>query len=423
MQSKINMRNKVIFAIIFFFFIYDCYFKHFISTTNTYFSFIGIVLFIIYSPYLKKISKTDIYHILLFGIMLIWALIVMLYNGTRDYSFIRNELIREIFFPFFSAFFIALIGRNIIKSFYELLKLINILGSIQSILIILAFLFSEIKDWIISLQTIAERELAILDVGIRSIGLGIRFDYGAFTISVIMIFTCYLFINCENEKEKNYYIFSFFLQMIAGALLARSIIIGILFSCIYLLLIYKKWNRTLIFLFKILLLVLLLVICINLFFPELLIKYSKTLSWMFQYIFPDSSYQGGNTLNTLFTEMYFQPKEFKTWIMGDGLFQNSNGYAYMRTDALFMRYLLFWGIPGICIFIIFYKVNVLEVKKSYKNDFIKNNKFDINTFTLLFEILFFMYMIVYIKLNYHFIKYIFLFLWFLYFNRNKAYRR
>jgi O-antigen ligase len=51
--------------------------------------------------------------------------------------------------------------------------------------------------------------------------------------------------------------------------------------------------------------------------------------------------------------MYFIPENLKTWIIGDGMYTTDTGSPYMLTDPFYMRALLFFGIPGIMLYLSF----------------------------------------------------------------------
>lgn len=53
-----------------------------------------------------------------------------------------------------------------------------------------------------------------------------------------------------------------------------------------------------------------------------------------------------SSTDVLFGKMYF-PIDFKTFVIGDGMYSNSFGSYYMGTDAGYMRNILFFGVIGI----------------------------------------------------------------------------
>ena len=403
-----------------FLFIYDCYFKHFTFTTNNIIAFIGMLILPFYLVNNHTIQRDTLTCLSLFVGLIIYSLVVQMINGTSDRSFLTNELVRNIMLPFFSSFLLAFCGRKLINNFREICRLMVIESVVQCLIILAAFFNSSLKTLLINMQTISQRELNSLNAGIRSVGLGTRFDFGAFTMSMIMILTCYLYITAENTREKNIYTIVLFLQTISGLFLARSIIIGVVVSIVFILASNKNFIEKVGIGFKTISLVLILVALVISVFPNILVKYSKSFSWMFQYVLKDSGYTGSDSLKAISEEMYFWPGSMKTCLFGDGVFQSSEGIPYMNTDPLYMRYILFFGIIGLLLFIAFY-ASVVNKMKGMKNRVCINSMLN-NSFSLMTTMLFLTAMIVYAKLNYHFFKIFFFFIWFLELNvfKNKG---
>ena len=101
-----------------------------------------------------------------------------------------------------------------------------------------------------SIQTIGERELNILNANIRSVGLGTRFDWGSFTMSNMMLICSYLYLTSSKSKKRFGYIAIWILQAFSGMLLARSIIIGIVISILLVILSSENSVKKLSFVLK-----------------------------------------------------------------------------------------------------------------------------------------------------------------------------
>ena len=356
-----NILPYITYMILLFLFVYDCYFLHFTFTSNMILALLGIVVYVVHFAKHAVIKKKSMGCILLLILMLGWAIVVQAINGTYDMTFIKNELLRNIVFPFFSAFLIAECGKRIVHSFNELCKQLVNISIIQCIIILIAFFNSNFRNFIISIQTISARELNSLDAGIRSVGLGTRFDFGAFTMSILMVICCYLCLISEKKERKKYIMF-LVMQMIAGMFLARSIIIGVCTVGIFIVIsndsVVKKFGLGI----KVIGIIFIVIIVALTIFPNIVAKYSDSIAWMFQYVIRDSSYGGTDTLKVLSEEMYFIPQKLSTWLIGDGIFETAQGYAYMNTDPLIMRYLLYWGIPGIIMFLAFI-ISIINIMK------------------------------------------------------------
>ena len=186
-------------TVILFFYVYDCYFSFLPITTNNILGILGIIVF----PYtlLSKTTFPDSFFklVLFFLVLWVYALVSLLINQTSDFSFIQYELIRPIFLPFFAAYFVAYVLIKEIKSIEFLLKIMLFLSVFQCGLVIMSFLNSSVKDFLISIQNIGEREVTYLIYGMRAIGLGIRFDFGSMYLSIAMLVCVYLYL----QSNKN----------------------------------------------------------------------------------------------------------------------------------------------------------------------------------------------------------------------------
>lgn len=61
--------------------------------------------------------------------------------------------------------------------------------------------------------------------------------------------------------------------------------------------------------------------------------------------------------------MYRFPEDVKTWIIGDGYFENPYmpGYYYMRTDIGFLRLIYYFGLMGLIEFTLFQAVTIYQI--------------------------------------------------------------
>ena len=424
MMKQIVQKEKLglLWLVVLFLFVYDCYFYGLNLTSNLYLAMMGIPTLILYLLMKRKfvLRKNDIYIIFSLFLLLFWSFFVILINNSTDYSFIENEILRNIVFPFFAAFIVALIGKNFIKSVDHLFKSFVIISSFQSVIIISSFFISNIKKFVMSIQFIGEREMNILNVGIRSLGIGTRFDYGAFTMSIVLLMIVYLYSIEEKKSRKNLYIVLFGLNSAAGMLLARSIFVGVVLAIVYLIIANNNFNIKLGFIFKFGMLISLVVFIIFIFFPDFVEKNINTINWIFQYFYDSSSSLNSNdTVKTLFGKMYFFPSDFKTFLIGDGIFTDSTGVPYFNTDPLYMRYLLYGGLPCLILFVTYLNFWIKKIKKIFMVN--SKNKKSMRKI-LLFWVFFFIFCLtVYVKLNYHFFKVIYLVNWLLIFYYNDSY--
>ncbi|MBR1432845.1 hypothetical protein [Ruminococcus sp.] len=414
-RKTASLGKWILYITIVFFFIYDCYFLHFSLTSNLIITIFGFFIFFLtaFANKEKRIHDNTLFGIILVLLMFLYALSVQVINSTSDSSFLYNELTRNIVLPFFSSYLVAFLGTKMNLSLRDLCKIMVCVSVIQCVIIMLCFFNESFKEIIMSIQTIGERELNILNANIRSVGLGTRFDWGSFTMSNMMLICSYLYLTSSKSKKRFGYIAIWILQAFSGMLLARSIIIGIVISILLVILSSENIVKKLSFVLKLLITILSSIIIILNLFPDLFIKRSDTFDWMFQYMLHSSNNSGVDTLNTLSEKMYFLPNKLSTLLYGDGLFRDERGYPYMNTDPLIMRYILYWGIPGLLLFFL-YIANIVDALKKYV-DIYYADEFDNKTLKLFFSLSFILICVIYFKLNYHLIKVLYLYCWYFYF--------
>lgn len=425
-MSKFSVRKTqyILFVILLFLYIYNTSFLGLPMSTTNIIGVMGSVVFVIYILSNKiEIKENTIVSIALFGILLVWSLVVILINGTYQMSFLILQMGAGIMIPFFGSFLVAYCGRSYTNSIQDFFNNIFIVVLIQSLITILSFFFNGFQMVIINFQNLSDKVINVFDTGIRAYGLGSGFDLGAFVISYSLLITAYLYLTCNNKK-RNIYIIAYMIQSFAGILMARSAFVGIAISLSFILFVNKGIKKTLAFLAKIVITITVLIQCILNFFPGLLEKYRKTVVWIFEMIMMDQVAKTGKTTNTLmviFQKMYFIPKYFKTWFVGDGLYTTLEGTPYMNTDPFYMRALLFFGVPGIIIFVLFLFsiVRKLKIKKHIEyNGVSENEKVLYNKLLVYMTIL---NLIIFVKLDSHCFWLLFYLMWFWYF-KNKQVR-
>lgn len=411
-----------LFYILLFFSIYNTKFHGLPISTANVIAIMGIVAFLLYVLNNKiVIYKNMLSAIVLFGLLIIWNFITIILNSTYQITFLIYEIGVGIIVPFFGTFLVSFCGREYTKGYRNAIQNILRVVEIQSVITITSFFFGKIQTIIYSVQDLPDKVKNSLEGGIRAYGLGSGFDLGSFVISYSLLITVYLYLTCS-KKERNKYIIAYLIQAFAGLLMARSAAVGIVLSLVFLVYTSKGAKRTIFFVIKVTAIVMAVCWEVMTFLPELLNKYRSTIIWLTEFLMMDRIAATGKTTNTLtvlFHEMYFVPEHFKTWIIGDGLFTTVTGNPYMNTDPFYMRALLFFGLPGVVIFLLFVFsiVSRLIIKKNIKGK--DNNEYEIKLFNDLLTFILLLNLIIYIKLDSHCFWLLFYLMWVQYFNTNR----
>lgn len=396
--------KRLALILLLFFYVYDTNFVFIPSTTRNLICVFGIVFFTIYI-FIKKIfiEKEILLSLMLLLLIFIISLFSIILNFTFDASFLVIELIKQIILPCFGAMIIAFFSKKLKLSLQDCLFNIVLVTTFQCIITLSSFFYNPFEVFLRSMQVENKRITNILDAGIRAFGLGGGFDYGSFILSYSMLIICYFYIS--SNKTKANYLFLFYLHVITGFFVARSIIVGFVFCLFYLFFFNREKQKKIFFLFFSCIFFLLIFLIINILIPDFMKLFSTTLDWALEFF--DKNSDKNNSMNVLFGDMYFMPEKFKTWLIGDGLFLSNTGKIYGGTDSLYMKYLLFFGIPGLIMFLIFDYFLIKNLLKKQK----KENK----KMYILFISFLLLNFVIYIKLNFHFLYLIYYLLWIKYF--------
>ena len=166
-------------------------------------------------------------------------------------------------------------------------------------------------------------------------------------------------------QRKFLYYSIIFTILVAGILSARTFFLILLFSFVYFfyLLWKKKGIRVLWYGGGVVLVVSFLLIGGYMVLKNS--EYERTFQWMFEwYINLKENGSLETSSSNRLKEMYFWPEDLKTWLVGDGRFQNENGSFYKSTDAGYLRNLFYWGILGGLLFYFVQYQYYIIVRKS-----------------------------------------------------------
>lgn len=420
-KGLLQTPGKLLYLLIFFFYVFDVNFSFMPVTSSVAIGFIGAGLMIAYM--LRKnidIERKSIKVICLMVMLALCWLASVMYNQSADYSFLIKEMFRNNFLIFTGAFLMAFLCSDWNINVRDGLKCFVFVSTIQCVIILICFFVPAIGTSLRSLQSIDERVVVALDDGIRAFGLGAGFDRGAFIMSFFLIITCYLYLTCGEDEKRWKYIIIYILQAFAGLLMARSIVTGIACSLLYMLLNSKKGFVVFKFVLKIAAVLGSLIAAVMTIFPDLLQRYKKTVVWLTEFFNTEKLAAAGKTTNTLNTleGMYFAPEKFSTWIIGDGYYLGPNGHPYMTVDPFYMRYLLLFGVTGIVIFLAFI-IALVVILKADGSDYYGEAAEHKNAYNLMLFVLFLQQLVVYLKVDFHFYFIVYYLIWLEFFNKKK----
>lgn len=223
----------------------------------------------------------------------------------------------------------------------------------------------------------------------RLYGIGASLDVAGMRFAAILIIIAYLCINkdSENENSRNtliIYVFTFLIIAYIGNMIGRTTTVGIIIALLYL--VYVALGGTPIQKHAAKEVWLVLLATTLVFLPIIIYSYNTDTAVHNNIRF---AYEGFFSLaekgrwethsNEILKDMYVFPDNAKTWLIGDGYFDNPietdpyyigriwNGF-YHGTDVGYLRFIFYFGVTGMVCFLL-YMCNVAWVcmkrQKSY----------------------------------------------------------
>ena len=205
----------------------------------------------------------------------------------------------------------------------------------------------------------------------RLYGIGANLDVAGSRFSAVLAMISFLLMRKDTAKEivSIYYVIAFIFICIAGNMIARTTTVGMVLAIMYIVLMSCKQNgnkKTLKWIFWI--------ACLAI--PILVVLYNnnaetrRLMRFAFEGFFSlaEKGEWEVSSNDRLMEVMVVFPDNLKTWLIGDGYFNNpintdpyftgkiTGGY-YMGTDIGYLRFIFYFGIIGLLTFMaFFYKV-------------------------------------------------------------------
>ncbi len=356
------------------------FFFTFLPTVNTkmFLAVLGLIVFAMD----RLNNRTQVFEKGLFRIS-IWALgvsfcsfLAMTINNTPDDSYL--EYIISMWVWLFAAYFCVRMmklvhGKVTIEIVGYYLMAVALL---QCTLGLLIYEFSFIKGLVDTYIT-GEKYMGV-GVEERIYGIGCALDVGGGRLGAILIIIVYLILQIM-EQQRSKWLFigllsSFLYIFVIGNMMGRTASVGAAIALAYFFFSFflkrKKQTAVIAPYLSIALVIIGIggIICVALYNinPEI----RKLLRFGFEIFFNYFELGKFETNSTnLLSEGLIFPDNFKTWIIGDGYMASglndpyyigpSDYGFYMNTDAGYSRFLFYFGLTGLSVFILFF-VNVCK---------------------------------------------------------------
>lgn len=322
-------------------------------------SFLSGVLSFLKTNYIKKI-------IIAYFVLIIFILTTTLINFEADFTLVKpiiNGILHLIIAACIVVFFH---GKGL--SIRNITNLLVIIFVIQSIIELLGFFSPSVLSISQLFQSQSTIDRASIFSGRRGLAMAGTVFFGlATSFGCIFLFIIKYAISYKTSILLN--ISTLLICAIGGFFAGRTFFIGLGFGLAMLFFARRSMKYKIRYYSSLFLTVVSLFMIILMSLPDdLYNQVYNLILYVFEGFF--NFFQTGHFSTTssdhLMDDMYF-PISFKTFIIGDGRYSNSDGSYYMFTDAGYMRNILLFGIGGliICIgidLIIFFGTKCLRNK-------------------------------------------------------------
>lgn len=319
-----------------------------------------------FKKHVLTIKKETFLPILLGLLFSLICYIAVVYNNTIDLVYVT----------YFTSMFTWLGGAYfliyMVRFFYGSATYDTIFGYIALMCFgqcVLALIIDSVPQFAQFVSSIViQVDIEYFDKTPRLYGIGAAFDTAGIRFSCALLALAYLINKTANNAIRVLYIVSLIAITAVGNMISRTTTVGFAIAIFYLLFSNMSWLNTYITSNKIVNAINYVgVFCALIYFGYYLYANNAGFSKAFDYGFEGfiNLFNTGK-FSTTSSDMLFQglsmsdllPNSMKTWIIGDGYFQDpyNPGYFYAGTDSGYIAFLYYCGIIGLSTFALMFVV-------------------------------------------------------------------
>ena len=340
----------------------------------------GLVLFVARAAASRSASlDRDFFVLIVFAsIVSLSGIISVVYNATTDLSYASYVV---SFFVWMGGAYFVVSGIRFLHGKVTPLMVINYLAAICVVQCVIALLISRnplVKDIVDSFLG-GDGFMGKLEN--RMYGIGCALDVAGLKFSCVLVAISFVVMNglCQPKLQTTIYWIAYLVIAVVGNMIGRTTSVGVVVSLIYILVHcifygYREFLKS-----HVLPLLLLMVVLL----PLLIYLYNNSpktredLRFGFEGFFSlaETGRWETNSNNRL-SDMFVLPDNPKTWIIGDGYFDNPysdpnfNGdnptEFYKGTDVGYLRFIYYFGVIGLISFVVFFLVAFWECASRHR---------------------------------------------------------
>lgn len=332
---------------------------------------LGLVLFILHSMNKRELNFSQ--NLITASLIALFISAISLfsaeYNHTDDYSY--TDYIFSFFTWIFGAYFVASAIRKTHGEF-TFKTVTYYLTSVSIFQCVIALIIDNVPNVKTAVNSVVSQGADYLDAVNRLYGIGASLDTAGIKFAIVLILIAYVLLYDNTIKENAYMLYwlilGFVIIAVVGNMISRSTTPGLVLALIALILFGSLFRRSvkvsnikvfLIFFFIVGLFTFFLVYLFqtNPYYTDLIrfafegfFNWAETGEWR-----TDST----DRLNAL---MWVWPSDFKTWIIGTGIF----GHFAFATDIGYCRFILYFGLIGFVCFSFFFIYNTIIFMRKHR---------------------------------------------------------
>lgn len=340
----------------------------------------GLVLFVARAAASRSASLDREFFVLIIfaSIVSLSGIISVVYNATTDLSYASYVV---SFFVWMGGAYFVVSSIRFLHGKVTPLMVINYLAAICVAQCVIALLISRnpwVKDFVDSFLG-GDGFMGKLEN--RMYGIGCALDVAGLKFSCVLVAISFVVMNglCRQKLQTTIYWIAYLVIAVVGNMIGRTTSVGVVVSLIYILVHcifygYREFLRS-----RVLPLLLMIVALL----PLLIYLYNNSpktredLRFGFEGFFSlvEKGRWETNSNNRL-SDMFVLPDNPKTWIIGDGYFDNPysdpnfNGdnptEFYKGTDVGYLRFIYYFGVIGLMSFVVFFLVVFWECASRHR---------------------------------------------------------
>lgn len=325
----------------------------------------------------NQLIDKDIFVLSIFALIVSLAgLISVVVNGTHDYTYASYVISMWVWL---SGAYVTILLMKKVHGNASIILVCNYLIAVCAIQCAIAMMIDNIpivKTFVDSFLGGTEGYMGKHET--RLYGIGAALDVAGSRFSLALVLIAFLLMQVDKDifKYKVVYIILFFFISIVGNMMSRTTTVGIILSILYWLYMSTVYNRKISYNYGYIWrwfvggLIIFLPILIYLYNNDT--NFYHNIRFAFEGFF--SLAESGTwdvSSNEILKNMYVFPDNLKTWVIGDGYFDNPyytemyytgprwGGY-YMATDVGYLRFIFYFGVVGLVAFVSYF-IKVMDV--------------------------------------------------------------